>query len=154
MRELRHWPSDPRVARSRRSIGRCAQRRRLHAGGLQRCQWHEPVRICDGRDDEAVKAVENRPSEHLSESTCVSRIRSLQSAQVPCTVSLVDDGGRVAVSDQDEVEDQPPGPAVAVEKRVNLFETAMERGERLGKDRSARGEGVHAGLPNSPSLRG
>ena len=49
--------------------------------------------------------------------------------------------------DQDEVEDQPPGPAVAVEKRMDPFETAMERGERFGKDRSARVEGVHVVNP-------
>ena len=49
--------------------------------------------------------------------------------------------------DQDEVEDQPPGPADAVEKRMDPFETAMERGERFGKDRSARVEGVHVVNP-------
>ena len=94
-----------------------------------------------------MEAVEDRPREHLSERTCVSRVRSLQSAQVPCAVPLVDDGGRIAVPDQDQVEDQPSGAAVAVEKRVNLLETAMDLGEGFGKDRSAGFEGVHTVYP-------
>lgn len=45
------------------------------------------------------------------------------------------------------------GPPAAVEASEDLFETAMERGERLGKDRSARVEGVHVVNP-ARHLRG
>ena len=134
--------------RSRPRCGRRSQSGRRHTVDEQRCQPHEQVRICDGRDHEAVKAVENRPIDHRLRECLRLPVSALcRALRYRGTVSLVDDGGRVAVPDQDEVEDQPPGPAVAVEKRLNPFETAMERGERFGKDRSARVEGVHAVYP-------
>jgi hypothetical protein len=46
---------------------------------------------------------------------------------------LVDDGRRVAEADQEEVQDQPAGTAVAVEERVDLLKPTVEEGHHFGE---------------------
>ena len=92
-----------------------AQRRSLQVESFQRRQRDESRRTGHGGYDESMQAGQDRAGEHLPEQTWFAFIRSLQRAEVPCPVPLVDDGGRVAKPNQDEIEDQASGAAVAVD---------------------------------------
>ena len=123
------------------------QRRSLQVGSFQRRQRDESGRTGHGGDHESMQAGEDRAGEHLAEQTWFALIRSLQRAEVPCPVPLVDDGGRVAEPNQDEVENQASGAAVAVEEGMNLFEAAVRIGQRLGERRMTGVEGVDTAHP-------
>ena len=142
-RELRHWPSGPSSG-AKTAPFRCRpQRRRLDGGRFQRGQWNESGRAGHGRDNEPVQAVEDGSREHFPEGTRVAGVSPAQRTQVSGAVTLVDDRRRIAEPDEDKVENQPACPPVAVQKRVDLLESAVNRGEGLREHGVSRVESVH-----------
>jgi hypothetical protein len=66
-------------------------------------------------------------AKELPEWPRISSISTPERLQVAAAVALVDDRWRKAEPDEHQIEDQTSGSSVAVEKRVNLLKSGMER---------------------------
>ena len=129
-----------------------ARRRRperwsLQIGSFQCGQRDESGRTGYGRYDEPMQAGEYRAREYFPKRTWLSLVRSAQSSEIPCPVALVDDGGREAEPNEDQIEDQSPSSTIAIEEGMDLFKSAVGAGQRLGEHRVGRIEGVDAAQP-------
>lgn len=91
----------------------------------------------DGRDNELVEVVQDRAGKELGQQTWFSRIRLTQRAQLKGALLLVDDRRWIPESDEQQVEHQATGPAVAVDERVDLLELVVQRGDPLSEVRGS-----------------
>ena len=76
-----------------------------------------------------MEVVEDRARQQFSERAGVADVCPTECVQVSGSLPLVDDRRRVAETDEDQVEHETPGPAVAVEERVDSLELGVEVGE-------------------------
>ena len=91
-------------------------------------EGNESSRSGDSGNDEAVEVVEYRPGEELAEGPWIAGVAGAEGAEVSGPVAEVDDCRRVAKLEQQEVEDQAAGAAVAIEERMDALELAVRGG--------------------------
>jgi hypothetical protein len=122
----RHVPSEDSSASSRprpRGLTQGVVRQGL---GGQRAQRNQPGRTGDVRHHEPVQIVYDGARDQLGEGAGVSVVGAIQCGEVAGAVSLEDDRRRVAEADEQQVEHQSSGAAVAVDERVDTLETAVQ----------------------------
>ncbi len=110
-----------------------AQRVGGDVGTRERRQRHKPGGLSDRWHDELVEVVEDGTGEELAQRSGVALIGAAQGTEVPGSVALVNDRRRLSKPDQQEVEHQSPRASVAVKKGVDVLETSVQFGERLGQ---------------------
>jgi hypothetical protein len=83
----------------------------------------ESGRTSDGRHDESIEIVQHRSGDQLGECPGIAGVRRAQRPQVSRPLPLLDDRWRVSQPSELKVEQQPSDPAVAIEKRMNPFDS-------------------------------
>ena len=110
-------------------LGSPAERQGCQARPCQRRERQDPQRPGECRQEEPVEAVLDSPGDQLRERSVLAAVAALQRLEVPGSVALVDDGGRVASPDEHEVEDQASGAAFAVAEGMDALECCVEVGQ-------------------------
>jgi len=87
----------------------------------ERVERNESRRPGDVRHDEPMQIVDLRPSQLLGQPARVALVALIQRLQISVTVAFEDDGRRKSQPHEYEVEDEPPGATLAVEKRMDAF---------------------------------
>ena len=99
----------------------------------QGTQRDEPSRTGDVRNDEAMKIVDDRACDQLSEGTEVAVVRPVQRCEVAVPIPLEEDCRRIAEPDEQQVEQETSRPTVAVDEGVNALELAVQP-RQLGRN--------------------
>jgi len=135
------------------SPGGSSQRHEAEVGVDEGRDRHQLGRACDVRDDEAIEVVDHPPGEDFPEWAHVAAVGPLHGAQVRGTLRLEDHYWRVSDSNEDQVECQSAGAAVAVDEGVNLFERIVESRGDLGGRLAIGDPGGHRGSARRPRLQ-
>lgn len=101
----------------------------------QRGERHESGGARDGRHDELVEVVEYRAGKELAKRSDVAFVGAPQSGEIAVTVAFVNDRRWESEANEQEVQDQPAGTAVAVKEWMDLLKARVQRRERLGNGR-------------------
>ena len=96
---------------------------------------------CDVGDDESLQVVQDGSGDEFGERTVVAVVGAVEGVEVAVAGSLEDDRRGPAEPDQQQVEQEPTGAAVAVEEGVDGFERAMQSSEAKRKFVDGQGTG-------------
>ena len=96
-------------------------------------QRHQPSGSGQRWHHELVEVVGHRAGDQFAEGSVVAAVSLAHRFEVLGALVLEHDRGRIAETDQQKVDQQPPGAAVAIEVGVHLFEVVVNLREALGQ---------------------